>query len=228
MNNLALTINLATAPSSAFGELRERPRFWFPLLLLVACTAGVIAWYYSIVDIDWLKEQMFGNNPGLSDQERAVAMGMMNRTTLLWGSVVGAIFITPIFLLVAALILWLAARVTKVPQGFKHWFALACWASLASLLSLIVSAILLLLSDSPQISPGVMQPLSLDELLFHRPVGSPGQSVLAALGVPSLLTWFLMIVGVHTWSQRSWTFSAAFVLVPLVVIYGLWAFFAFR
>ena len=36
MNNLELSVALATAPSSAFAELRERPRFWFPLLLLVA------------------------------------------------------------------------------------------------------------------------------------------------------------------------------------------------
>ena len=35
MNNLALSVALATAPSSAFNELRERPRFWFPLLLIV-------------------------------------------------------------------------------------------------------------------------------------------------------------------------------------------------
>jgi hypothetical protein len=59
-------------------------------------------------------------------------------------------------------------------------------------------------------------------------MGSPGQGFLDAVGIPGLLAWALMIIGVHTWSQRSWLFSAAFVMIPIVVIYGIWAFFAFR
>ena len=51
MNNLALSAALATAPSSAFVELRERPRFWFPLLLVVLTTVALNYWYFSVVDI---------------------------------------------------------------------------------------------------------------------------------------------------------------------------------
>ena len=130
MNNLALSAALATAPSSAFAELRERPRFWFPLLLLVLTTVGMCYWYYSVVDIEWLKDAMFSNNPDiqkLPEDQRAAAMAMFGRNTLLWGSVVGAIFVMPIVFLLQALYLLLAAKVTKLPQGFKHWFALSCW-----------------------------------------------------------------------------------------------------
>ena len=47
MNNLETAVALATAPTSAYAELRERPRFWFPLLLVVlsamsALAAGVV------------------------------------------------------------------------------------------------------------------------------------------------------------------------------------------
>ncbi|HEU4592981.1 MAG TPA: YIP1 family protein [Steroidobacteraceae bacterium] len=228
MNNVALSVALATAPSSAFAELRERPRFWFPLLLVVICTAGMAWWYYSIVDIDWLKDVMFSNNPGLQPEQRAAAMGMVTRTTLLWGSVVGTVIAVPVFFLLQALLLLLAAKITRVALGLKHWFALACWSSLPALIGLVVAAILLILSDTTQIAPGVLQPLSINELLVHRPMGSPGQGFLDAVGIPGLLAWALMIIGVHTWSQRSWLFSAAFVMIPIVVIYGIWAFFAFR
>ena len=71
--------------------------------------------------------------------------------------------------------LLVAAKVTKLPLGFKHWFTLACWSSLPLLLGSVVAAILLFLSDNSQVSPGVLQPLSLNELLLHRPMGSPGQ-----------------------------------------------------
>jgi len=231
MNNLALTGALATAPSSAFAELRERPRFWFPLLLLVATTVALVYWYYSTVDIEWLKDAMYSNNPqmqSLPEADRARAMGMVGRGMLLWGSVVGTIIILPCVFLVTALYLLLAAKVTKLPQGFKHWFALACWTSMPMLLGTVVAAIFMLMSDNTQMSPSTLAPLSLNELLFHRPLGSPGQTLLESLGIPSLLSWLLLIIGVHTWSQRSWLFSTTYVLLPYVVIYGLWAFFAFR
>lgn len=233
MNNIALSIALATAPSSAFEDLRQRPRFWFPLLLLVVTTLGLVYWYYSIVDIEWLKDVMFSNNPdiqALPPDQRAAAMALYGRNMLLWGSVVGAVFGIPIVFLVWALYLLLAAKVTKLAPDlrFKHWFAFSAWTSLPLLVSSVVSVILLLLSDTSQISPGVMQPLSLNELVFHRPIGSPGQGMLDMLSIPAFLSWALMIIGVRVWSQRSWAFSTLFILVPTVVIYGIWAFVAFR
>src|SRR6187431_2347312 len=103
MNNLDLSVALATAPSSAFGELRERPKFWFPLVVLVVSMVAIVYWYYSLVDIEWLKDTMFSNNPDiqkLPEDQRAAAMGMVTRTTMLWGSVIGTIVALPcVFLL---------------------------------------------------------------------------------------------------------------------------------
>jgi len=228
MNNLALTGALATAPATAFTELRERPRFWFPLLAVVLSTAAVVYWYYSIVDIEWLKDVLYANNPDfqkLPEADRARAMGMFTRTTLLWSSLIGTFVVVPIIYVLSALYYWLSAKVTKIPLGFKHWFALACW---SSVIGTVVTAILLATSNNPQIGPGVMAPLSLNELLLHRPVGSPGQTMFDTLGIPALLSWALSIIAVRTWSGRSWGFSTLFILLPAVVIYGIWAFVAFK
>jgi hypothetical protein len=231
MNNLALSVALATAPSSAFGELRERPRFWFPLLLLVASTVAIVYWYYSMVDIEWLKDAMFSNDPDMQkrpEAERAAAMAMLGRNTLLWGSVVSTIFVLPIFFLLQGLYLLLAAKVTKLPQGFKHWFALGCWSALPLLLSTVVAALFLIISDTAQVSPSVMQPFSINELVLHRPMGSPGHTLFESLTIPGVLSWILMIIGVRAWSQRSWAFSVIFILLPIVILYGIWSAFAFR
>jgi uncharacterized membrane protein YhdT len=227
MNNLELSVALATAPSSAFAELRERPRFWFPLLLLVVSTAAVNYWYFSMVDVEWLKDTMFGSNPDMNETEHAAAMGMLTRTTLLWGAMVGVIIGTPLVFLVWALYLLLAAKVTKLPQGFKHWFALSCWTSLPLLLSTVVAAVFLILSDNSQVSPSLMAPLSLNSLVLHRPMG-PGYAFYESMTIPGVLGWILMIIGVRTWSQRSWLFSSIFIVLPLVVYYGIWSTFAFR
>lgn len=231
MNNLDLPVALATAPSSAFAELRERPRFWFPLLLLVLSSAGLIFWYYSIVDIDWYKQAVLASTPdfqSLNDDERAVAMSMMTAKTLKWGSTAGLIIFILVVYLAQALLLWLAARVTKLPQGFKHWFTLVCWSSLPVLLGTVVASILLFLSETPQIALGVLQPLSLNELLFHVPLESRGYTLVSSISIPAILGWALMIIGVRVWSQRSWAFSAAFILVLVVIVYAIWAFISFR
>ncbi len=231
MNNIALSVALATAPSSAFEELRERPRFWFPLLILVASTAAIVYWYYSFVDIEWLKDAMYGSNPDMQkmpEAERAAAMAMFSRSTMLWGSVISTIFVLPIFFLLQSVYLLIAAKVTKLPQGFKHWFALSCWSALPLLVTTVVAAILLILSESPQVPPSVLQPLSMNELLLHKTMDSPGYTLFESITIPGILSWILMIVGVRVWSQRSWAFSAIFILLPIVVLYGLWAAFAFR
>jgi hypothetical protein len=231
MNNLALTAALATAPTTAFAELRERPRFWFPLVLLVASTVVLLYWYYSVVDIEWFKDVIYSNNSqmqAMPEADRARAIGMVGRGMLLWGSVIGTIVALPCVFLLTALYFLLAAKVTKVPLGFRHWFALVCWTSLPILLGTVVAAIFMLLSDTTQISPSVLQPLGLNELLFHRPLGSRGQAMLDSLSIPTVLSSILAIIGVHTWSQRSWAFSAIVALIPLVLFYGIWAIFAFR
>jgi hypothetical protein len=233
MNNIALTVALATAPSSAFEELRARPRFWFPLLLLVASTAAIMYWYYSMVDFEWFKEVMFGNNPDiqkLPEDQRAAVLGMYTRTTMLWGSVIGTIIMLPVIYLLFGLYLLVAAKVTKLPQEFtfKHWFAFTCWTSLPTLIASVVAAVMLLISDTSQVSPGVMTSLSLNELVFNRPLNSPGQNFLSSLGIPGFLSWALMIIGVHEWSKRSWLFSTIVALLPIAVIFGVWSLFAFR
>ena len=208
MNNLDLSVALATAPSSAFAELRERPRFWFPLLLLVLSTAVLVYWYYSAVDIEWLKDLMFGNNPDiqkLPEAERAQMMAMVSRNTLLWGSVIGTFFALPIVFLVHGFVS--AAR----RQGHQ---------AAAGIQTLVRAGLLVVAGPAAGHSrrchlPGSeryaadaararLQPLSLNELVFHRPLGSPGQALLETLTIPGLLSWALMIIGVHTWSQRSW------------------------
>jgi hypothetical protein len=230
MNNVDLAIALATAPSSAFAELRERPKFWFPLFLVVLSSAGLVFWYYSVVDIDWYKQAVLAATPdfqALDDDQRSVALAMMTPQTLKWGSTASVIIFLPIIFLLQALCLWLAAKVTKVPQGLKHWFALVSWCSLPMLLGTVVAAILLFLTETPQIAPGVMQQLSLNELLFHVPPG-PGYGLISSISIPAILGWALMIFGVRVWSQRSWAFSTAFIVVLLVIVYGIWSFFSFR
>jgi hypothetical protein len=231
MNDLAVATALATSPVSAFTELRERPRFWFPLIVVVLATAVVVGFYYSVVDIEWLKDALYSNNADfqkLPEAQRAQAMAFVGRKTMLISGIVGTCMGLPFFYLVNSLYLLLAAKVTKVQYGLKHWFTLTSWSALPALLSAVIAILLLLIRDNDQVGPGILQPLGLNELVFHRPMGDKVQPWLDALNIPGILGWVLAIIGVRTWTQRSWLFSAVYVLIPVVLLFGIWGIFAFR
>jgi hypothetical protein len=233
MNDLALLTSLVTSPATTLNSIRERPRFLFPLLVVMIITAGMIYWFYSVVDFEWLKHQLFDNAPQfqkLPEAQRAQAMNFVSRNTMMWGGMIGAIIGIGIAFVLWAACLLLAGKITGVRFKFEQWFALACWTALpAILLNNIIAALIILTSnDSSQLMPDSLQPLSLNELFFHRAMGQPGQSLLSALGLANLWSLGLTALGVRLWSQRSWLFSLLFVLTPNVLIYGLWAVIAFR
>ena len=54
---------LITNPRRAFTELEKDPRYAAPMLLLLVATVGMVLWYYSIVDVNWLIHQTLAARP---------------------------------------------------------------------------------------------------------------------------------------------------------------------
>ena len=233
MDNFSFLAELITSPTTALAKLRERPRVLFPLLSCLLLTAGVIFWYYSTVDVEWLKHELFDAAPQfqkLSEEQRTQALKVVSRNSMLWGGMAAAtVSVTVLFALQAVYQLF-AGKITGIGRTFKQWFALTCWTALpTALLSSIITALMILIShDASQLSPGELRPLSLNELFFHLSIGQPGQSLLASFDFISLWALALGVIGVQVWSKRSWLFSVIFTLLPTVVVYGVWSLLAFR
>jgi hypothetical protein len=134
----------------------------------------------------------------------------------------GAVAVAAIKLL-EALYYSLAGKITNVERSFRHWLALASWSSLPSLLGVVASAALLLATDTNQIDTGALAALSLNELFFHVSLNGKGYTLLTTLTLLHPWMWWLTALSVRLWSGRSWTFSAIFALLPVVVGYGTWA-----
>jgi hypothetical protein len=232
MNDIALTGLLATAPSTAFGELREKPRFWFPLIALIVATVAVQLWYFSLVDVPWLADHLMSGNERMANlpaDARDRFLKAMTRNTMMWSSLISVAIVLPVVCAVQALYYLLAGKIAGVQQSFKHWFAMTTWCAMPALLASLVSLVVLLTESSPlQMGPEQLQVLSLNELFFHRPMNAPGATLLGSLSLVAPLAWALTTICVHVWTQRSWTFSATFALLPSVVFYGGWALIAFR
>lgn len=232
MNDFSLAAQLVTSPSKAFTELRERPRFVLPLLLICFSTVALICWYYLAVDLEWLKDHMLSANPRMAsipEADRARIMSSMTRNRMLWSGVIAAGIGIVVIMAVQALYLLLAGKITNVQYSYKHWFSLTAWSGIPTLVGAATGAIMLVMQGSNlQADPGSLQMLSLNELFFHRTMGERGYTLLSSANLLSIWCWFLAIVGVQTWSRRSWLFSAVFVLLPYAIVYCLMAWFAFK
>jgi hypothetical protein len=216
-----------TSPTKAFAAVKEKPVYVLPMILTLLGVAAITGGYYAKVDIAWLQDQMATAAHMTSEQQQQVA-SRVTRPILLWGSAISAPIATFIIVLLGTLYYTVAGNLSNVRYSFNQWFAFSWWAGSPQIIAFIPSLLILMLSRSTQISASALQPLSLNELIFHRATGTPGYSLLSALGLVQVATLWLTYVGVRAWSGRSTLFCLIFTLLPTVLIYGVWAFFAFR
>jgi hypothetical protein len=228
VNSFAVLQALAFEPKKAFAELAARPRILFPLLLLILSTVGILFWYFSVVDVAWFIAQAQAANPGgqemTAEQQRAVES--MGGSIVKWSTVIGGAIVLLLIRCGEALYYLLAGKVTNVQRSYKQWLSLSSWSSLPGVLGMIPAAIVLLTTTTTQFDQGQLQALSFNNLFFHRTMSEPGYSFLSSINLLQIAGMYLATLGVRIWSGRSWLFSTVFTCLPIVLIYGVWGYFA--
>jgi uncharacterized membrane protein len=233
MNNVSLASALLFEPRKAFAEIDARPRFWFPLLLLIASAVIVAVWYRSVVDLEWVTDRAIRSSSFASRLTEAQIEETIKRQSAnpTMGTVLTAVA-TPIIILLVGLLstvyMMLAGKITNVQRSFRQWFSLTWWTGLPSLLSTLGAVFVLLTATTSQIDQAELKPLSLNALFFQRAFNEPGYTLLSSIDLIQIFCLFLLVAGVRAWSGRSWLFSAIFALLPYALIYGVWAFVSLR
>lgn len=231
MTNLEILQALVFEPRKAFTEIAQRPRFWFPLLVLAVATAGIAAWYTSIVDLEWLADRQLRTSPyarGMSEEQIAAAASAAGSQRGLRVGIagIGYALVICVVLLIGALYYLLAGKVTGVERSFRQWFAFNGWTALPTALVALPAAFVLLMAETAQIPQDDLQALSLNALIFHRAVGEPGYALFTSLNPTQILSLALASLGIRIWTGKSWLFSILFATLPFLLIYGIWAWFA--
>lgn len=236
MNNFGMVSAMAFEPRKAFAEIDARPRFWFPLLVLILATVAALVWYRSVVDLEWVADRearaaasAFGIQLTEAQVQQSVERAVRNRTLGTVAVVIGAPILITVFGLLTALYFLLAGRITGVRRSFRHWFSFVWWTGLpGAILSLVAAALVLLTTTTTQIDQADLKPLNINSLLALKSFGQPGYALFSSMDLIQLFSLYLSIVGVRAWSGRSWLFSSLFALLPYVLIYGIWAFISLR
>jgi hypothetical protein len=220
----AALIAMFYEPGKAFAALRQRRAAWLPLLLLMLCSAGLLLWYFKIVDVDWLLDQMFAGIKDVAQREKS--RSVMSRQVLMVTGMVQALVGLPIMFALVGVYFMFIGKIYAKEFTFGAGFALAAWASVPALLTLPLGAIQILLASGGQLGIYELNPLSLNTLLFHRPMGDPMASLLESVNVISIWSAVLMVIGFQVWTRVARAVALKVVLIPYVIIYGAWLAFA--
>lgn len=225
MTSTQTLLALITSPRRAFEELEKNPRFGLPMILVLVANLGLIIWFYESIDIDAFVDHTLTAR-GLNAAQRAQAAGLMSRGFLMGSALFGAVIVLFVTQVVQAFYFFFVYEFLDVQRSFRQWFALTWWCSLPQLITTIAAVGMLLFSHA-QASIGALSPLSVNELFFHFDPEDTGYSLLTSLSPVMLLTVLLMVIGAHAWSKRSWVLDTFVVILPRLVLYGIWGWFVF-
>lgn len=220
-------INILTAPKPTLIALKQQPNFLFPLIATVFMSALAIGFYFTQVDFAWMIDHMVETQSAgkSADEIEAIRknMSFMSPTVMGVSSVIGALVVTPIVYLVFALYYFLVNKVLDSETiNFKSWLSLVCWTATPIVFTSLASFINVLIMSDGQLALDSINPISFNSLLIHLSPADPLFGPLSSWDPMTVWSIVLSVLGYSLWTQKSLVKSAAVVLAPTVLIYGIW------
>lgn len=222
---MAHLVDIFLQPTKVFEDLRERPAFALPLLLLVALSAALPLWYFLTVDTAWYVQHMLlasGRELSAADLEKTKSMMQAGAHTMPYFGAASAAILGVIVLCVYALYLMLAGKVTGAAMSFKRGLSLISWSTMPALLGLLV-ALVGVATMKPHTPLESLMLTNVDPLLVQLQPDSPWLGLARGFSLLNFWTWFLLALGWRTFNRASWTQSTIVALLPSVVVYGIMA-----
>jgi hypothetical protein len=214
--------NVILEPSPTFARLKDKPRAWVPLLVLIVLTLAITWWYVATLDFPWFREHMLAARGTVKPEERAALAQFLTPNRLLWSTVIGILLGTPVMYALMAVYYLLAGKVMGSGIGYGKWFGFAVWIGIPRLLALPLSALQIATSGG-RLTMEDSNMVSLNYLLVHAPLSSPWASFANTLDLASLWTIVLATIGLKAWTGRSTGACALVAVLPYVLVYGIWA-----
>ncbi len=222
-SSTSIAVNIFTSPQEAFRAIRERPRVFLPLLVLLLGYAAVSFLYTSSVDLAWLIDtQLSQTAKQLTQQQHDQAVAAATKISPKIYASIGAVSTTVVVLLVTALVaLYYTAVSFATGDGvkYKEWFALVCWCALPAVLGVIAQLVNLGVSDVRFMPQDSLDPLALGNLLgIDRTGASLMQRIALGVDVTALWALILTVIGYQAWTKSSIVKAATVVLGPIVLL----------
>ena len=225
-SSLAIAANIFTSPNEAFGPLKEQPRVWFPILVLIAAYTAINFVYVYSVDLPWFMDmQMQAGGVELTESQREQAAARASSVSPAVYGAIGAVTTSAFVLLVMFLTALYYTGVSFVTHdGIKltQWFALIAWCTLPTVLGAVAQVVNIIATDSRFMLQDAINPLSFGNLLSIDPTGaSIVQRILLGIDLTTIWSVVITVLGYQAWTKSSLVKAVAVVLGPLALIIAI-------
>lgn len=220
-------LDIFLEPAKVWVQLKERPTFLVPALVVAVASTLAATLYFLHVDPAWLTDyQIQAVGKELSASEIAQMQKFMpGARTLAWITSATTLLVVALTYVLMALYYLMAGKVGGHAVDFRRGLALATWSSMPMVLAAVVS-IAGTYTSSPQTSYESLQMLNVDPLLVQLPMHHDWSRLARSFSLLNLWVWFLAALGWKTWFRTGWAQAVFVAILPSVVIYGVMALFA--
>ena len=211
-------------PSSVLAAQRDRPAWVLPASVLVVLTVLTTYLYFDKVDMGWFLEQsMLQSGREVSERELNALRAAPGGGFIKWSGSISAGLGIMFMLLVSAVYLLLAGKVTGVAVSFKQGFSLATWSAMPLALSSLVM-LSGVLGMEPQTRIDMLAWTSVHPLLVRLEPDSPWFSLATSFNLLAIWGVFLTALGWKLWSSaKSWRGPMIVAVLPSILVYGAMA-----
>lgn len=231
MNDKTYTVfnamtDIVASPAKAFDQIKEHTRWlWWPLLITMLLSAGMLYYYFNWVDFSWFVEETIRGMPAESRAEAAeVTRNFMQPGSTTWMSVGGVVIGTFVIYAIMAIYFHLANKLTtRAELSYGQWFSFSVWTNFVSIFGALAAIVFITMSDTNQISVEALQLTSLNALFVHAEAGDKWFSIASSFSLINIWVIALMVIGYTRWTGASTLKSSIIVLLPWVLIFGIWA-----
>jgi len=219
--------DIFTEPAAVYPRLLAKPSVLLPLLLLITAATSIQVGYIATSDhgflVDQLVEQALASNPTAPESLIRDNLESMNPTTLMAITGASTCIALTIIMLVTAVYLNFMGKFGFEARTYKQWLSLVCWTGMPSLLIALAAWVTMLVGNG-QVSTTALQPLSVDYLLGL----DSGKQILQQLSLPVFWSMGLLVLGYQHFTGCTLTRATVIILLPYVLLYGIWAYFSLR
>lgn len=224
---MAHLIDIFLQPSKVFVDLKERPTFLVPLLLLAGASVAMTLAYFLQVDGAWFTDQQIAASGREMTAKEAAQMRAMMPGPQILGAIgaVGAVITIALMAVLMAVYYLVAGKVTGHAIGFRRGLSLMAWTGMPAVLGIVV-ALVGIATMTPQTPLESLMLTNVDPLLVQLPVDHKWNRVAESFSLLNLWSIGLAALGWRVWTRSSWLQALVVVLLPSLLIYGalvLWA-----
>ena len=130
-------VDILAAPNQVFTRIKNKPSWFTPWLVIALLLVSVQIGSFSLVDSDYLLDQMVEQSlqPGVSESDlRATMQGVVdNKTALIVSSSIAVTVGMLIIFAITAGYLYLISKFSDNDITFKTWYSLVAWCSVPTI-----------------------------------------------------------------------------------------------